>query len=223
MSTTRGKRIIWSHEIQHSARLESLRDRWLDAYRMVRQRVADFRGSRATDDLRQVAESRPSEPDLLSGGEDAQQSELDSLPQDRSEALASLCDRLLRELSGPEVKAAEIRFVIHKHDRPAFAPMDAGVDPACGELAWELHRLIASAGATVADVVRALDLRGADLTDNGRELLQDEVTTLDDDLSLLKAHLADPGDWDAALECLLGGEIAPFDDPHADEESDNDD
>jgi hypothetical protein len=242
MRTTRGKKIFSRHETRRSTQLNALLERWFDACRIARRRVADLRGSRPSARPRQLADTHslgpgaahpdpgPAipdppriEPNPATGGAAALQSELSSLPDDRAEALAALCDRLLQELSGPEVKAAEIRFVIHKHDRPTVPPMDPDADPGCGELAWELHRLIASAGGTLADVVHALDLRGPDLTERGRELLQDEVTTLDDDLSLLKAHLAGPTDWDAALECLLGGEIAPFDDLYPDEETETDD
>ena len=250
MWTTRGKRNLSSGVTLQFTRLEARLDRGLDAYRTARNTVARFLGSRLRGRLPEVTDvlsrgpaardSRPgpepqlaadylpeiqppSESDPVDSGEDAGASEPLCLPDDRSEALAALCDRLLKELGGADIKAAEIRFVVHKQEDPAHSVTDPDSDPGSGELAWELRRLIASAGDKVADVVRALDLRGADLDENGRELLQDEITTLDTDLDLLKAHLSDPTDWDAELGCLLAGEIAPFDDLHGDDDDDNDD
>jgi hypothetical protein len=203
MRTTRGKRNLSSGAARRLINLKALLDRWRDAYRTGRK-TQQIEAQPVTSD----GDARPTEPPPL--------------PDDRSEALATLCDRFLEELGGSEIKAAEIRFVVHKRDDPARPPEDPDRDSACGEVAWELRRLIASAGDTLADAVRGLERHAADLDENGRELLQDELTTLDVDLSLLKEHLADPTDWDSELECLLAGEIGPFDDPRADEEDDDD-
>ncbi|HEY4828828.1 MAG TPA: hypothetical protein VIH85_18795 [Solirubrobacteraceae bacterium] len=203
MRTTRGKRNLSSGATRRLINLKALLDRWRDAYRSGRKAP-------------QIA------PQSVTGDADARPSEPPPLPDERSEALAALCDRFLEELGGSEIKAAEIRFVVHKRDDPASPPADPDRDPVCGEVAWELRRLIASAGDTLADAVRGLERHAADLDENGRELLQDELTTLDVDLGLLKEHLADPTDWDSELECLLAGEIGPFDDPHADEDDDDD-
>jgi hypothetical protein len=35
--------------------------------------------------------------------------------------------------------------------------------------------------------------------------------------------LADPVDWDGEFECLMAGEVAPFDDPVGDEDDQNED
>ena len=35
-----------------------------------------------------------------------------------------MCDRLLQELGGAEVKSAEIRFVVHKHEDPGNPRLD---------------------------------------------------------------------------------------------------
>jgi hypothetical protein len=227
MRTTCGRRNVLDSDAQLFTRLEALVDRSLDACRAVRKTLAELRGSRRSGDLRQLTEAQPAGeaysagPASVAGA--AEQSDRPPLPDERSEALAALCNRLLEELGGPEVKAAEIRFVMHKREDASPPPIDPDSDLSCGELAWELRRRIASAGDTLADVVRVLDLRSADLDESGREVLEDEVTTLDDDLDLLKAHLVGPTDWDAELECLLGGEVGPLDDLYADDENDNDD
>ena len=92
-----------------------------------------------------------------------------------------------------------------------------------GELVWELRRLIASSGGTIADVAQALETRGADLDEHARELLNDELAALEVDLATLNVHLADPVDWDNEFECLLAGEVAPFDDLVGDEDDQSDD
>ena len=66
-----------------------------------------------------------------------------------------------------------------------------------------------------------LETRGADLDENARELLNDELAALEVDLATLNVHLADPVDWDNELGCLLAGEVAPFDDPVGDEDDDD--
>jgi hypothetical protein len=85
-----------------------------------------------------------------------------------------------------------------------------------------LRRLIAWSGGTIADVGRTLEARGADLDENARELLRDELAALDVDLATLNVQLADPVDWDSEFGFLLAGEVAPFDDLAADEDGDED-
>jgi len=224
MRTTRGKRNVSISDTRRFTKLVAPLYRCLDNCSAARKRLADLRRSRlkgprqpALPDAQCIAADPPT------AAAHALRNELPALPNERSEALAALCDRLLQDLAGADVKAAEIRFVVHKPDHPVHPSIDPESDPACGELAWDLRRLVASAGDAIADVVRALDLRAEDLDEHEREILQDEATTLDVDLGLLKAQLADATDWDAELQCLLAGEIAPFDDPYADDEDDNDD
>lgn len=153
------------------------------------------------------------------------------LPDERSQALAALCDRLLEELAGTEAKAAEIRFVVHKHEHPGYPRLDpkSSAEAGDGELVWELRRLIAWSGGTIADVAQTLEIRGAGLDEKARELLRDEVRAVGFDLAALRVHLADPLDWDRELECLRAGEVAPFhdlagddDDEESDENDEND-
>jgi hypothetical protein len=164
-------------------------------------------------------------PAGATGDVDTSERDLVPLPDERSQALAVLCDRLLHELDGAEVNGAEIRFVIHKREEPGYPRVDrestAGAGD--GELVLELRRLIAWSGGTIADVAQALETRGADLDKNARELLKDEVEALDVDLATLSAYLADPVDWDSEFGCLLAGEVAPADDLADDEDDEPDD
>ena len=167
----------------------------------------------------------PITADPLPSAMETRERELVPLPTERSQALAVVCDRLLQQLDGAEVKSAEIRFVVHKHDDPGNPRLDPAwsADAGHGELVWELRRLIAWSGGTIADVAQALETRGADLDENARELLNDELAALEVDLATLNVHLADPVDWDNELGCLLAGEVAPFDDLVGDEDDQNDD
>jgi hypothetical protein len=80
-----------------------------------------------------------------------------------------------------------------------------------GDLIWELRRLLAWSGGTIADVTQALELRGSELDATARALLHDELDALDSDLALLRSVLTDRMDWDRAYQRLLAGEIPPLD------------
>ncbi len=144
------------------------------------------------------------------------------LPDDRAHALAVLCERLLGELDGAAVTAAEIRFVVHKPENPGYPRLDPDTESTAvdGELLWELRRLIAWSGGTIADVARALESRGAELDASARKLLQNEIEAVEVDLATVSLQLADPVDWDKELGFLLSGEV---DDAPDDEEAENGD
>lgn len=122
--------------------------------------------------------------------------------------------------SGLTLSRATAPFELPGHPRPDSSSTDEAGD---GELVWKLRRLIAWSGGAIGDVARALEDRGAELDDKARKLLSDEVAALDVDLATLNAILADLVDWDREFECLLAGEVAPFDDPAGDEEDEHDD
>jgi len=168
--------------------------------------------------------AEPITVDTVPGADETPERELVPLPDQRSQALAVLCDRLLQELDAAEVESAEIRFVVHKSEHSGNPRLDPAwsADAGAGELVWELRRLIASSGGSLADVARALEIRGADLDEHARELLNDELAALEVDLATLNVHLADPVDWESEFGCLLAGEVAPFDDPVGDEDENDD-
>jgi hypothetical protein len=244
MSTTRGDENIPGTDAQRANKLKTLVHRWHKA-------LAEIRDARFSGDLRQRIDARrrdrracdyarcgrlpPAAGDIRdpeplgaapsAGDGDAGDRQLVPLPSERSQALAALCDRLLQELDGTEVRAAEIRFAVRKDEHPNYPGLDdrSVADAAEGELVWELRRLIAWSDGAIADVARALESRGAELDESALELLRDEVAALDVDLATLNVHLADPVDWDGELEYLLAGEVAPFDDLVADEDDEHDD
>lgn len=241
MRATSGNRALPGVDAQRSTNFN-----WLIL--RCREAVADIWDSLLSDELRQRIHAnrrdqraceRPPAGQLARGKDDGAEPitadpppsagetperELVPLPDERSQALAVMCDRLLQELDGAEVQSAEIRFVVHKPEHPDNPRLDPAwpADLGDGELVFELRRLIASSGGTIADVARALEIRGADLDEHARELLNDELAALEVDLATLSVHLADPVDWDGEFECLLAGEVAPFDDPVGDEDDQND-
>lgn len=221
MSITRGN----ENYAEDSTKLKALLRRWREALTQIRGSrrsvVAELpQAADGTDDIEPTA---PDCPDV-DGENDADERPLVPLPDQRAQALAVLCDRLLQELDGDDVSAAEIRFVIHRNEHPGQPRLDpeSMAAPGAAELAWELRRLIAWSGGAIADVARALETRGADLDETARALLQDELAALDADLATLNVHMADPVDWDREFECLLAGEVAPFDDFGADEDDNSD-
>jgi hypothetical protein len=242
MSITSDNKDLPGADAQPAPKLKALMRRWHEALAEIRdsllpgerrQKIETSRRDVCAPEsdpgvqLMQVADDGPepiSADSSTSDGETAQR-ELVPLPGDRSQALAVLCDRLLQDLDGADVKAAEIRFVVHKHEHPGYpqphpeSPARSGED----DLLWELRRLIAWSGGTIADVAHALETRGADLDENARELLRDEAAALDVDLATLNVHLADPVDWDGEFQYLLAGEVAPFNDFAVDEDDENDD
>jgi hypothetical protein len=142
---------------------------------------------------------------------------------ERSQALAEVCARLLQDLDGEEVRAAEIRFVVQKHDHPGRPRLDpeSADRVSDGELVLELRRLLAWSGGAVADVARALETRGAELDESARDVLREEIDALIADVDTLNLYLAEPVDWNTEFGCLLAGEVAPFDDPIEDEDDEN--
>ena len=86
-----------------------------------------------------------------------------------------------------------------------------------GKLVSWLGWLLNHSNGTIADVAHHLETRAADLDDDARERLRDDVLVLDDELATVKALLA-PVDWDAEHGRLLAGEIPPFEDDADDEQ-----
>lgn len=140
-------------------------------------------------------------------------------PEERAQALATVCEALLRQFGDEQAGAAEIRLVVHKRGEvpteSGLAPRPdarSAVDAEDAELVWELRRLLASSGGAIADVVHALERRGDDIDRDGCDLLHDEVRALEVDIAVLKTLLFEPVDWDGECKRLLADEVPPFDD-----------
>jgi hypothetical protein len=153
-----------------------------------------------------------------------------ALPEERAQALATVCDALLRQFDTDQAVAAEIRMVVHKRHELRAEPAsglrsDAGStdDVNDQELVWELRRLLASSGGAIGDVAYALERRGGDVDRKGHELLEEEVRAIEVDLAVLKTFLSDPVDWDGECRRLLSDEVPPFDDWPAEDDQDDGD
>jgi len=237
MRATSGNKALPGVDAKRSTNFNGFMHRWREALADVwdsllsdelRHRLHANRGDRRAPEREPVGQlervaadgAEPITADPLSSAGETPDRELVPLPDERSQALAVLCDRLLRELDAAEVESAEIRFVVHKQDDSGNSRLDPAwsADAGAGELVWELRRLIASTGGTLADVARALEIRGADLDEHARDLLNDELAALEVDLATLNVHLADPVDWDGEFGCLLAGDVAPFDDVSGDDD-----
>jgi hypothetical protein len=225
---------------QRYTKLKELIQRWQEGLNEIRvallvrerprannrdQRALPAPESPAPDQVTTVADDG-AEPVLagpINNDGDAEKREPTTSLDERSQALAEVCAKLLEDLDGDEVRAAEIRFVIHKHDHPGRPRLDPeSADRASdGELVLELRRLLAWSGGAIADVARALETRGADMDEAAREFLREEIEALDADVDTLNVYLADPLDWDSEFGCLLAGEVAPFDDGADDDADEN--
>lgn len=233
MTTTNACKDLPGAIAQSSTKLKAVMHRWHRALVGIResllsgdcrQRIDARRRDREAPgaQLTQVAgeSPEPTRGDRPTGDAATRERALVPLPEERSQALAVLCDRLLHELDSAEADAAEIRFVVHKRDQPSHPRVNTGTEPGVGDgaLVWELRRLIAWSGGTIAEVAQTLEDRGTGLSKTDRELLRDEVEALDIDLATLSALLADPIDWNGEFGSLLAGEVAPFDDISGDED-----
>jgi hypothetical protein len=152
------------------------------------------------------------------------------LPEARAEALAAVCEMLLRQFDDEQAGAAEIRLVVHKRDALSTEPgpgarpdSRSALDVEDDELVWELRRLLASSGGAIAEVALELERRGDVVDRKGRELLQEEIRAVEVDIALLKTVLSDPVDWDGECKRLLASEVPPFEDPAADDDRDDED
>lgn len=223
MRATFGNQDLPAADAHRSARLGPVMRRWRQAFVDVRNSLlfGDRRQTvharwRARGPADRVAYVRPAAitAEAPAGAAGTAREQPVPLPADRSHALAILCDRLLSELDGAAVTAAEIRFVVHKPEHPGYPRLDTESERTAGdgELLWELRRLIAWSGGTIADVAWALEARGAELDPTARRLLQDELEAVEVDLATAGLYLADPIDWDSEFGSLLDGEVAPLDD-----------
>jgi len=198
----------------------TLAQRWRVTSSGIRRALAGIRDPRLRADIQ----------GLIDAYWAGKATEWPALPAGRSEALAAVCEELLRQFDDDQAGAAEIRLVVHKRDEMSTEPASdprpessqAGHDED-NELVWELRRLIASSGGTIADVALALEQRGDELDRKGRRLLHDEVLAIDVDLAALKTLLSESIDWDTECKRLLADEVPPFEDPIADEYDNDDD
>ena len=113
------------------------------------------------------------------------------------------------------VTAADIRVTVQRREQPAELKAELRPtlgppgDLEAGELLARLGWLLTHASGKIADVAHHLETRAADLDDDAREQLRDDLLALHEELAPLTA-LLEPVDWDAEHSRLLAGEIPPF-------------
>ncbi|MBV9802018.1 MAG: hypothetical protein JO130_02445 [Solirubrobacterales bacterium] len=203
-----------------STAMEEIARRWRVRSASVRNALAGIRDPRLRAEIQRLidAHSTGKAPERL------------PLPEERSEALAALCEALLRQFDDDEAGAAEIRLVVHKRDgmptEGSAGPepdSTSAVDADEAELVWRLRRALASSGEGIADVAEALEERGEAVNDKGRELLQDEVRAVEVEIAVLKTLLSDQVDWDGECRRLLADELPPFEADVLDDDQDDGD
>jgi hypothetical protein len=185
--------------------------RWCVTSRRIRRTLAGIRDPRLRADIHRLIDAYRTE----------NEPETTPRPGERAQALATVCEELLRQFDDEQAGAAEIRLVVHKRDTAPAPDARSLVNPGDEELLWELRRLLASSGGTIADVAHALERRGDDIDRRGRDLLLDEVGTIEMDLAMLKVLLSDSVDWDNESRRLLEGGVPPFDDRVVDDDHDD--
>jgi hypothetical protein len=204
-----------SHTDLGCAEGNTLARRWCVTSRSIRKTLAGIRDPRLRADIHR----------LISAYWTGTGTGTAPMPptDERAQALATVCQALLRQFDDEQAGAAEIRLVVHKRDiePPSDAEPPVGVDATA--LLWELRRLLASSGGTIADVANALERRRDDVDRQARELLHEEVLTIEMDLAMLKVLLSDRVDWDTESRRLLAGEVPPFEGPVVDEDDDEED
>ena len=113
--------------------------------------------------------------------------------------------------------------IVHTREQPAeLKPgprrtLGPPSDLEAGELPARLGWVLTHASGKIADVAHHLETRAADLDDDARQQLRDDLLALHEDLAPLSA-LLEPVDWDAEHGRLLAGEIPPFQDDADDEQ-----
>ena len=139
------------------------------------------------------------------------------------DALANVWEQIRHAFTDDGVTAVDIRVTVQRPAQPAELkpelPPTLGPpgDLEAGELLARLGWLLTHASGKIADVAHHLETRAADLDDDAREQLRDDLLALHEELAPLTA-LLEPVDWDAEHRRLLAGEIPPFQ-HYADEET----
>ena len=137
--------------------------------------------------------------------------------------LANVWQHARHAFSGDSVPAADIRDTVHRREQPAeLKPeprptLGPPADLEAGELLPRLGWLLTHASGKIADVAHHLETRAADLDNDAREQLRDDLLALHEELAPLTA-LLEPVDWDAEHARLLADEIPPFRDDADDQQ-----
>jgi hypothetical protein len=186
-----------------------LRDRW-----GIRLSL-DYQLSQAAE----LADPPPSDLDASAPATEPEPRPLAPVGDDGPDSLTNEWEQAHHVFGDDGVAPVDSRVTVHGRDqRPELKPEPCPTlgplgDSEAGELLARLGRLLTHSTGAIADVAHNLETRAADLDDDAREQLRDDVLALHEELATLKA-LLEPVDWDAEHGRLLAGEIPPFgDDP----------
>lgn len=200
-------------------KLEAIAERWRVSSSGFRRVLAGIRDPHLRAEIQRLIDAHWT----------GQAPERSPAADERSQALAAICEALLRQFDDEQAGAAEIRLVVHKRDElPSEPAANPGPDARWtddadeAELVLELRQLLVSSSDAIADVTLALERRGDDVDGKGRELLQDELRAVAVEIAVLRTVLSDPVDWDGEYKRLLSDEVQPFEHP-ADHDADDDD
>jgi hypothetical protein len=131
------------------------------------------------------------------------------------DALPNVWEQIRHASTDDGVSAIDLRVTVQRREQPAELKPDPPPtvgppgDLEAGELPARLGWLLTQASGKIADVAHQLEIRAADLDDDAREQLRDDLLALHDELAPLKV-LLEPVDWDVEHGRLLAGEIPPF-------------
>ena len=133
------------------------------------------------------------------------------------EALARACEETFAALAGDERIGIEIKVAVRGQDDPGTPASQRQAGDTGHELLPTLRWLLTQATGTLGLVAHELENRAADVDDDAREQLRDDVLYLDEELATVKALLAELVDWDSEFGRLLEDELPPFEtDPEPD-------
>ena len=128
-----------------------------------------------------------------------------------------MCEESLNALRGDEPVEVELRLAVRKKPE-TVGPVGKQLlqrspltDLPADELVPRLRSLLTQASTTIAAVAHQLETRAADIGDNTRAELRDDVLAVDEELLAIHALLNGPVDWESEFARLLKGEIPPFD------------
>jgi hypothetical protein len=118
--------------------------------------------------------------------------------------------------SADRLTAIDIRLTLSTDPQPVDPTLRGGAlpEPAAvtraGDLVPQLRWLLTDSAGTIANVAHQLETRGAEVDDDARARLYDDVSVLDEELATVRALLGNCVDWDAEAKRLLDGEIPPL-------------
>lgn len=192
-----------------------LRDRW------GIRRSRDYQLSQTAE----VADPPSSDPELPAPGTEPEPRAVAPVRGGGPDSLTNVWEQARHVFDDDGVTPVDIRANVYRRDQPAERKPEPRPNPGrlgdseAAALLARLGWLLTQSSGTIADVAHHLETRAADLDDDAREQLRDDVLALHEELATLKA-LLEPVDWDAQHERLLAGEIPPFqDDPDDDQDA----